>query len=227
MSKLDDSKRASVRPSDLLAAAAAIAAGTQAYAEVIIFINPPAGEPGHFGWSLGDEFDATVWLDITRPATDQGGFVGPSSVGQFDFYPGYFPITYNITSNGASVVGEGNFTSALPAGMLIDGQLNFYSHSTHGMRDGSTGSVFSLFHPEIVAYMGVRFSDVDGYHYGWIAAEQHSTGHGPSLHLNAFAWGYEAQPGVPIVAGIPAPGTLAALAFGAALTSRRRNRKNN
>jgi hypothetical protein len=40
MTKLDESKRASVRPSDLLAAAAAIAAGTQAYGEVIIFINP-------------------------------------------------------------------------------------------------------------------------------------------------------------------------------------------
>jgi hypothetical protein len=40
MTKLDESKRASVRPSDLLAAAAAIAAGTQAYGEVVIFINP-------------------------------------------------------------------------------------------------------------------------------------------------------------------------------------------
>jgi hypothetical protein len=56
MTKLDESKRASVRPSDLLAAAAAIAAGTQAYGEVVIFINPEPGEPGHFDWTVGPDY---------------------------------------------------------------------------------------------------------------------------------------------------------------------------
>ncbi len=68
MTKLDESKKASVRPSDLLAAAAAIAAGTQAYADPVIFINPDEGEPGHFFWALDqDVFNPNVWLDITRP----------------------------------------------------------------------------------------------------------------------------------------------------------------
>jgi hypothetical protein len=69
--------------------------------------------------------------------------------------------------------------------------------------------------------MGVRFNDVDGYHYGWISVVRNG------LDLDAFAWGYETEPGVPIIAGIPAPGTLAALAFGAVVTRRARKRKDD
>jgi hypothetical protein len=46
------------------------------------------------------------------------------------------------------------------------------------------------------------------------------------VSFSAFAWAYETEPGVPIVAGILAPGTLAALAFGAVVTRRGRKRKN-
>lgn len=47
-----------------------------------------------------------------------------------------------------------------------------------------------------------------------------------TVELDAFAWGYETDPDVPIAAGIPEPGTLAALALGAAaaLAGRRRVR---
>ncbi|MHC4422977.1 MAG: hypothetical protein ACYS1E_20655, partial [Planctomycetota bacterium] len=84
MTKLNETTK--VRPTDLLAAAAAIAAGTQAYAEVIIFINPAEGEPGHFEWTLSyDPLDPNIWLDVTKPSTDQGGIVGPSSVGQIRY----------------------------------------------------------------------------------------------------------------------------------------------
>jgi hypothetical protein len=69
--------------------------------------------------------------------------------------------------------------------------------------------------------MGVRFIDMDGYHYGWISVVRHGNDF-LQLDFDAFAWGYETEPGVPIIAGIPAPGTLAALAFGAVVTRRKR-----
>jgi hypothetical protein len=75
-----------------------------------------------------------------------------------------------------------------------------------------------------VKYLGVQFSDVDGAHYGWVSVYSYFY---IDLNLHAFAWGYETEPGVPIVAGIPAPGTLAALAFGAAVTRRGRKRMEN
>ena len=78
MTKLTETTK--VRPSELLAAAAAIAAGTQAYAEPIRFNNPAEGEPGHFDWlaSFGST-DPEAWLNITLPSTDQDGIVGQSS----------------------------------------------------------------------------------------------------------------------------------------------------
>ena len=222
---------AKVRASELLAVAAAIAAGTQAYAEEIIFINPAEGEPGHFDWDLGGEFEATTWLDITRPSTDQGGLVGPSSVGQImgGMSSAY---VYNGTAGGAFVfaaAGPFHATKALDAGESIDSSLTdldntFSDTSLHVIRFLSkfppyffTASSFAPF----PSYMGARFNDVDGYHYGWIGVVLHG------LDLDAFAWGYETEPGVPISAGIPAPGTLAALAFGAVVTRRGRKREDD
>jgi hypothetical protein len=220
MNKLDESKRAAVRPSDLLAAAAAIAAGTQAYGEVVIFINPDPGEPGHFDWALGsDELNPNVWLDITRDSTDQGGIVGPSSVGQ-KFVFSYDGQSWNRTQSGASVNSSG-FTRALESGDLINNALNFALISTHAARLQVPFPPYWAYVSNFSGtpnYMGVRFSDVDGYHYGWIGVVRNTS----SLDFDAFAWGYETEPGVPIVAGIPAPGTLAALALGAVVTRRRR-----
>jgi hypothetical protein len=228
-------------PTELLAAAAAIAAGTQAYGEVVIFINPDEGEPGHFDWDVGDEFAATSWLDITRPSADQAGLLDPRSVGQIGShqigYGGGASFWWNRNSrlydggHGAWVAAEApgynSRTIALPGGETIDGRLNFNGISTHA---GATSTqyygyiVWSNFAAGEASYMGVRFSDMDGYHYGWIGVVRPDP---LGIDLDAFAWGYETEPGVPIIAGIPAPGTLAALAFGAAVTRRGRKRKDD
>ena len=69
--------------------------------------------------------------------------------------------------------------------------------------------------PEAEAtYLGVRFDLGEGFHYGWVGVVREGTG------LEAFAWGYETTPGVPIEG--PEPGTLAMLAFGAVLVGSRR-----
>ncbi len=203
--------------------ATAIAAGTQAYAEAITFINPAEGEPGHFDWSGSPALES--WLDITRPSTDQTGLVGPMSVGQITTFDdtGEF---FNFTSSGASVVtvDPGNlsgFTGSFASGTEIDGSFTYASESTHVWYSFFLFEWFSQFAEGTAGYMGVQFSDVDGDHYGWIGVVRHDS------FFDAFAWGYETEPGVAIIAGVPAPGTLAALAFGAVVTRRGRKRKDN
>jgi hypothetical protein len=146
------------------------------------------------------------------------------SVGQVGFQ-------YTFTYNGAAVATDG-YTQALLAGATVDGQLLFSTYSIHAYisHGGDKGgdALGSNFPSGVARYMGVRFIDLDGYHFGWIGLVR-----GPDsypafdLNLNAFAWGYETEPGVPIIAGIPAPGTLAALAFGAVVTRRGRKQKED
>ena len=68
-------------------------------------------------------------------------------------------------------------------------------------------------------YLGLRFNGPN-YQYGWIGVVR------TSQQLEAFAWGYETEPGVPIAAGAPEPGSLALLAFGAAGVAGCRRRRN-
>jgi hypothetical protein len=213
MTKLDESMRTAIR---LAVLAATVTIGPQTYAEVIRFNNPDSGEPGHFDWDWGGEFDATTWLDITSPSTDQGRGVGPSSVGQVNHQSGAF----NITTGGAAVfraaASAPPWTMSLSAGSTIDGQLYFGTDTWHASDPPDGDPISSLFESGVRQYIGVRVSDIDGYHYGWIGVVRQD------MDFDAFAWAYETEPGVPIIAGIPAPGTLAALAFGAAVTRRKR-----
>ena len=70
-------------------------------------------------------------------------------------------------------------------------------------------------------YLGLAFGGgYVGYgtsNYGWISVER--TG----VELDAFAWGYETEPGVPI-GYPPEPGTLSMLAFGEVVATARRRR---
>ncbi len=234
---------------EFLAAAVAIATGTPAYAEVIIFINPDPGEPGHFDWTMvaEDQFtnqdiynsgDASVWLahlDITRPSTDQVGFVGVGQIFRFTggFPEGWTAKNYNLPQSdeyqpfALARIGASTRTRSLLAGASIGGQLDFIAGSIHAScSDYGGANCGSAFQAGVPSYMGVRFSfesassdTPTSYHYGWIGVVRVGT-----YDLDAFAWGYETEPGVPIIAGIPAPGTLAALAFGAVVTRRGRKR---
>lgn len=198
-----------------LAAAAAIAAGTQAYAAPVRFENPPG--PGHFDWAAG-----LVLLDLTLEAGLQGGGEAPSSLMHMPSANGY-------------VAGRGPG----PAEIRADGAYRVLAPFSVGelIPDGGSWNVygFSAYEPYAAGllpegqptYLGARFDLGAGTQYGWVGVVMTNLGGElpANIELDAFAWGYETEAGVPIPAGAPEPGSLALLAFGAAALAARRPRR--
>lgn len=205
------SRKRSRRAVQALAAGAMIAAGTQAYGDPIRFDNPPGA--GHFDWAV---LSAYIPLDVMLPAGAQPG--DPLATSAFEQYatPGASFLRSNTGASDLQVGGPyGNDVVGVDAGELIPSGFAWASRG-YTYYPGY-GSQLAEGQP---TYLGVRFDLGSGDHYGWIGVVRTAT------ELDAFAWGYETEAGVPIPAGIPEPGTLAALALGAAavLAGRRRVR---
>lgn len=244
-----------------LAAALAIAAGTQAYAVPVRYDNPEG--PDHYQWDtfLGN------FLDIRFPATAQANVDVPGVTANLDYrygsgyyYPvarggaGYFGYYAGFAQSsifgGASFLRNGYYLLPVAPGAQIGvpGQsfdfngyvyadLSFYYYDTElGEYSG-----LRSFLNEGMNYFGLRLTIDNGArglqtHYGWILADvglfdlTEEYGYADLRMLavnNAIAWGWETEPGVPIAAGVPAPGTLAALAFGAGVVGGRGRRKSS
>lgn len=201
-----------------LGAAAAIAAGTQAYAAPVRFENPPG--PGHFEWASG-QVGVPIGLDPTLPAIAQTGAYGYAP--QFHQVANDLPpnpastfIGAPDTAMGLEVGGASNsFLLGANSGQLIPRGVAWLDYGN--IYDASVGA--PLLPAGLPTYLGIRFPLVDGLHYGWIGVVRENT-----WELDTFAWGYETTPGVPIAAGVPEPGTLALLAIGAVGAVRRRRR---
>ena len=191
-----------------LAGAAALAAGTSAYADPVRFDNP-AG-PGHFEWSVPG---ALTFLDITKSPDLQGGGAGLSSL---YIYPDAGGLVGNYGLTSPDVRRIGILLEPFTAGAPISGAGTW---APYAFTDYSPGDP-SLLPEGVDAYLGVRFDVGVGEQYGWIGVVR--TGQ----ELDAFAWGYETEPGVPIAAGAPEPGSLALLASGALGTVARRRRQS-
>ena len=205
-----------------LAALALILAAPQAYAEPVRFDNP-AGE-GHFAWTApaGQQYltvlagpesqpgtaleQGTFWRRDTAGGTTIRGRAGSVELVQFDD-----PAMHNMLF----VVGAGDTIPSPIVPGVCDGL-------------GSSGFIYttdidpswpSTLLPEgEEVYLGVSFDLGAGDQYGWIGLVR------TDVEVDAFAWGYETEVGVPIPAGIPEPATLAILAVGAAaLLGRRRH----
>ena len=189
-----------------LAGAVAIAAGTQAYAGPVRFDNPAHGEVGHFHWPF-------VALDITEAPENQPAIQDtPGALAhQTDSLIGGVPPN----APQVTVGGYGDyFVVGFNSGDLIDGTA-VWAQEGYAYYPGYGSEL-----PEGQAtYLGVRING-PSYQYGWVGVVR--TGG----ELDAFAWGYETEPGVPIAAGAPEPGTLALLAFGAAGACARRRRES-
>ncbi len=196
-----------------LAAATAIAGGTQAYASPVRYVNPAHGETGHFHWPAPSGIDTSI-LNVTFPPSDQP----VDAAGGFRHF---IPTGYTDRSRVAGraggqmqIDGSGYFVAGVDSGVLIPSgtawgsdQYIYYPGYGSELPEGQQ------------TYLGVRFDLGSGSQYGWIGVVR--TG----IELDAFAWGYETEPGVPIGAGaIPEPGTLAMLAVGVAAMAGRRRR---
>jgi hypothetical protein len=225
-----------------LAAGAAIAAGTQAYAAPVRFDNPPPGEPNHFEWGTNPVYAYYNALYIQLPPEQQGNQNYPGEYGGFQRGPRSFSRTaewnyygwhpgwvvagwfWEGSPNADIQTDTGSYGNAwgFASGEMIPNPSALWDHTFYGgsqgkIRDPNTN--FSLIPEGVPAYLGVRISNLAGgagWHYGWIGVLR--TGG----NLAAFAWGYETELGTPVAAGIPEPGSLALLALGAAAVVARR-----
>ena len=146
-------------------------------------------------------------LDIKVSAVSQPGAFGD-------------PGTFHQSSYGYFVVTDNSLGFAVD--FLNNSQMLFFAAGEE-ITLGNPGGWQSVAYPTPLplnqaTYLGVRFDPGDGNHYGWIGVEF------DGAELEAFAWGYETDPGVPIAAGTPEPGSLALLAFGAGALLRRKRR---
>ncbi len=199
--------RLSGRAVSILALVPALATGTRAYADWMRFDNPPG--PGEFQWrgSLGD----TIWLDVTRPYSEQTGRPSaPSSIGQRETTD-WGLLEGNDSTLTLGVGGfEDTFLVEVPV-YLVDPPMEiplpgvsawaswgFIYHSVYGSQL-----------PEFPTYIAGRFQLADGVHYCWVGVERDGTG------VEPFAWGYDTDPYA------PEPHTLVILALGAVIGHRR------
>ncbi len=173
-----------------------------------IRFDNPAGD-GHFEWytTTPDAITLAITSDAASQPVGIGGGIGPFL--QYHNGIAYVQGAQNDNSHGElqfggpyndMVVGV-DFGDPIPSGSVwgVIGYIYF------------PGDPFEL--PEgVETYLGVRFTMEAGgdWHHGWIGVVR------DDIYLDAFAWGYETDVGVPIAAGVPEPGTLALLATGLA-----------
>lgn len=205
------------KPGTAIIAATAVAAGTTAYASPVRYDNPDHGETGHFHWAAPIGSDNN-WLDFTQPASAQPG-AGASSSSTLKHE--FSASAGSVVDEGASPVSiqvNGYFLAGVTSGELIPASGFAWSNFAYNYYGGYESGLPADAMP---FYLGVRFDLGNGDQYGWIGV----VNDGPQME--AFAWGYETEPGVPIPAGAPEPGSLALLAFGAAgaLTRRKRRKR--
>ncbi len=200
-----------------LMAVLVLAASTHVYANPVRFDNPPGG--GHFVW-YGGTPSYPVALDMTLDAPSQ---TGVATFGPTEFHQSNEPGTPNNFVSGAL---NSELQVGGPYGDMLLG-VDFGDPIPSGLAWRTFGYIYypgdPWFLPEgVETYLGVTFSMVVGgdMHYGWIGIVR------TDIELDAFAWGYETDAGVPIAAGVPEPGSLALLALGAAGVAGRRRRRS-
>lgn len=182
-----------MRPRLLLAGMALVILGGVAHGATVTFIN---SGPDRFIWA-GVPGDFTRYLDITKAPGDQ------------DLSNTLSSFQHAIDLTGASSV-RGGF----PASQVetASNRVLLFGHALgtqvpSGQPWENAGVVVAAGFGEAFAeneqvFIATRFDVGGGTHFGWIGVTRAGNA------LDAFAWGYETDVGVPIDAGagIPSPG---------------------
>lgn len=211
-----DTKAVSAKVMSGLAGAAALAAGSQAYSAVTPAASLPANIPGTVPstptplTSLWDvDGDAASDFVFRYETFASGSWF--SGIGSFPpnnavvGYVGYFgPYTLFYADN-------------LGSGAVVDATDNFVGTNNYAiLASRFSGTDYGAFRaPNTRGFVGFKFEIGSNLHFGWIELETSRDG-GVVFHSGA----YESTPNTPIA--IPEPGSLAALAIGAAALLRRR-----
>lgn len=154
---------------------------------------------------------------------------------------------------GLTAHGDNRFISTLSTGSDVGGKIESVAYGSiigadtstlnggwHHHTDNRGASGFGLFNMQYAdAYIGVEFYIDSNLHYGWIqytgfyvAEFTFFSPDGPITFIGANilggfinSWGYETEPGVSIIAGIPEPSTGILLMIGTIALVGCRNRK--
>lgn len=187
----------------------AASCASAAHAEIIHFINPAPGEPGHYDWHAPSGGNL-MYLDITASPAAQLNEWNPSSVGQT---MSGLPFTTSFLAGATFAVAtvDQPFVLALELGDTLLTRTFVNDGLSSAFLQTPPGTVFPTGERR---YIGVLTTDG---RYGWIEVER------AGGSFTAYSWAYETVPGIPITAGqVPAPGAAVLLGVGA--FARRRSR---
>jgi hypothetical protein len=234
MTMREDKTVWTINPSgqDCLVLAATIAATSVAYAGPVRYDNDT-----NYSWFYSV-------LDLTQSSADQtyggvGSVTGTSFYMDYfsDFYPSFSYQHSYLSGAGAEIWNSGfqnRYSAPLNSGELVGPGLSdgaWSQSSTFEFAWDSCTYNYYYYYYECESgfrgllppdgsqtYVGARLTIDNQFHYGWIGVQNFGG------FIDVFAWGYETEAGVPIAAGVPAPGGLGALAIGAvgALSRKRR-----
>lgn len=222
-----------------LALLCAASCAPAAHADIIHFINPAPGQPGHYNWNqrtYPTDDDPSNFLDITRSAAAQDytwdNFAGDGNVVlqrqiNYDFADTIDDLGFATGHQGwwglevaNLLVNTDEWTASLSDGQPVTaaGGLAWSNRARHvALFVHPGGPWYSLLPAGQRRYIGVLTGSGN---YGWIEVERVN-----GFDLVAHSWAYETTPGVPITAGqIPAPGAGGLLLAAATLRICRRRR---
>lgn len=221
-----------------LVGASALASGSCAYAAVMPtatlpadLSTPAAGSTASSGWDIDADgindfafavsnddgpFFSTTWAATVFGYGASSPFAGTGLNGVAGYTGEFFPGYADRLAVGVDVGPQSFVAGAGPYGQVLLGSM--YDVSLLG--EVAYGQFVSPFGLVVQGYLGLRFSNASGAHNAWI--EIRVTRYAGIEFLNA-AWSSDpASMGGDIETGeVPGPGTLAAIALGAAAFSRR------
>lgn len=188
---------------------------TAAQGDPVVFVNPP--DPGHY--ILYAPIGTTRSLNLKLPANAQLPPLSPLTPGIFRqswdsperaaLWGGVSQSSNRLAVDQLDPPPVSNFTPPYNAlhmfqfgdaiGITLPGPASVYFTSGHVCSNyPEAPPQYCVADVDQPRYVGVRFDSGTGIQYGWIGVVRNSTS---GLAFDAFAWGYETTPGVPITAG--------------------------